>query len=692
MKNTILLKFIAVCNSLINLGSKKNDSLTQLKRIRLLNIFCLVWHIRTLLEWIEDFFIPGKTILASLFDVLIMLFVVITIQLLQYKRKFIAARLCFVLSIMLLVFLYANFIYTQELLEYYFLLVPGTALIFIDNKKINFSIVSLAFLLMLIPNYYYNHYPDGSFSDLSIIFLFFGVFIMINYFKNLNSKNEKALEEKTEELKNINTFQSQFFINISHEIRTPITLINGQIERLPASSKGESLLIKKALNEQVYKITQLVNDVLDLAKIESSTFTINKQPLNFSVLIDNLHTNFLPLFKQKNILFTITKNNKDYYTKGNLPYLEKAITNIIINALKYTHKGGSVTLSVTKNNKEVIVNIKDSGIGIENKNLNKIFNRFFQIDTKENSAGGTGIGLAFTKEIITLHNGRITVKSKINEGSNFRIKLPLIKGITTNEKKLIDNATPINNIKQTNINFNKDSAILLVDDHKEMRSYLKRTLGYHNYIEANNGAEALQKLKENKIGLIITDYMMPKMDGLKFVKELKTENYDIPIVMLTARGDTQSKLDVLRLGIDDYLRKPFNSEELIIKIKHILKNHKEKSNYIEENLATTNTSNDENILDKIEKYVTSNSSNSNLNQNDITAFLQLSQSSLYRKIKTKTGLTPNEFITEIKLQKARQTLEKYPNTTAKQLAKEVGFKHSNYFSKLYTSRFGVKPK
>ena len=692
MKNSIFFKTLkSIFNRFINLGSHKEDSLTQSKKIRLLNIFCLVWHFRTLLEFIEDFFIPGKSISAILFDLFIMLSIVITIQLLQYKRKFIAARLLFVLSIILLVYTYANHIYTQELLEYYFLLVPGTTLIFIDNKKINFSIIIVSFFLMLFPNYYFNHYTEGSFNDLSVVFLYFGVFIMINYFKNLNTKNELALEQKTEELKNLNAFQSQFFINISHEIRTPITLMNGQIQRLPATSKQEGIIIKNKLNEQVLKITQLVNDVLDLSKMEASSFVINKNPLNFSRLIDKLYANFSPLFKQKNIKFILKRITKNYYVEGNIPYLEKAITNIIVNALKYTKNGGSVFLTITKNTSEVILDIKDSGIGIERKNLNKIFQRFYQIDTKENSAGGTGIGLSFTKEIINLHNGIVTVKSTINEGSNFRIKLPLVNNITIkqNDSILHENLS----VSETKITFNlsSDQKILLVDDHEEMRSYLKYILGNQNYIEADNGIDALQKLKKNKVAIVITDYMMPQMDGLELIKKIKERNYNTPILMLTARGDAQSKLNVLRLGIDDYIQKPFDSEELLIKIQHILKNQNSKNQYLKENIFNNSSFNKNDIVDTINKYVIENSINHNLNQDDIVDYLQISKSSLYRKVKAITGLTPNELITEIKLQKARQIVENNTNITLKQLAKEVGFKHSSYFSKLYISRFGKKP-
>ena len=428
--------------------------------------------------------------------------------------------------------------------------------------------------------------------------------------------------------------------------------------------------------------------------MEAADFKLNMKSVNLTELITRLYLNFEPLFQQKNIRFELKKRNKNYIVQADGLYLERALNNIVINALKYTDNDGAVSIELSRKQQEVSIRVSDTGIGISKTDTNRIFNRFYQANNDINSAGGSGVGLAFSKEIITMHRGRLHVKSELNRGSNFTISLPLhdaLSGAVVPEPQI----TPSRESKQEEVATPlKDQVFLLVDDNAEMRSYLKSILREHQCLEAENGMEALELLKQQPVNLIITDYMMPKMNGLQFVTRLKAEDYQIPVLMLTARKDTESKLDVLRLGIDDYMTKPFEKEELLIRIRNALKNHTNRVDYVTEQQETTSDIDHDpsGWMKDVQHYIERESANPNVKQVDIANHVHLSQSTLYRRIKLETGLSPNEFIVEVKLQKARRLIENNPKMLLKQLALEVGYLNSYYFSKLYYKRFGRNPK
>ncbi len=687
-KNIILTNYYAI----INLGIREGDSTTEIKRIKLLNLFCIAWHVRTILEFIDDD-LTNKPLLLSLFDFFIMVLIVGGIQFLQYKRKLLTARLLFICSILFLTFMYANYIYTANFLEYYFMLVPGTTLIFIDNKKINWAIIFTAFIFMYFPNFYFNHY-SAAYSNFSIIFLFFGVLIMVNYFKNLNLKNEKALEIKSTELEELDKFKSQFFTNISHEIRTPLTLIKGHADDLKnLSSKDVKIeAIQQNINQQINSITEIVDNVLDLAKMKSSNFKLKTKHANISDLIEKIYLSFESLFYQKNIDFDLSLNSKNYITNIDPIFIERALNNILLNALKYTEKG-SVTLDVSRKKQFLNITVSDTGIGISKNNIENIFNRFYQVNNDINQSGGSGIGLAFSKEIIELHEGTLTAKSKPNIGSSFIITLPLTPKKTAQETPIKTSSVTNNLLKSLpKNNIESNTIFLIVDDNLDMRKYLKSILQNYTCLEAKNGIEALEIAQNRKVDFIITDYMMPKMNGLTLITNLNKRKNRIPIIMLTAKNDIDSKLEVLNLGIDDYVTKPFEKEELLIRINNAIKNYHNKVKYNEENnLGTFSIPKEKDLLKEIELHVNNNSDKKELNQDFLSEKFNISKSSLYRHIKSKTGMSPKEFITEIRLQKARRILENNSDILLKQLALEVGFQHTSYFSTIFTNRFGYKP-
>ncbi|RKF03724.1 signal transduction histidine kinase [Tenacibaculum lutimaris] len=694
-------KITKLYSDITNIGVTDKLSKLEMKRVRLLNIFISNWFLIELVLITEDYlsrvdpslqvFIHSGSIIGLL-----------TTLFLQYKRKFLFARILFFSLILYSNFMFCNFAERGGYIEYFYIVVPVFLLLFTNNKYLLYSVFIISYLLFVIPIHLFPIYPEGTFgSPILILIQFIIFFFLVQYFKNANIKSEEILENQRKQLEELNEFQSQFFINVSHEIRTPLTLIKGEVDRLEllkgTTYEKEGFDIKNRLNKQVNKIKTIVDDVLDLAKMKEANFKISPTPYLINKLIDKLYTSFEPLCNQKDIVLTVKKEKDECWVSSDIIFLERALNNIILNAIKYTPKKGNITVSLNKLNGQIIISIKDSGIGISEKDIKLIYNRFYQVKNDINKAGGSGIGLAFSKEIIELHQGSLTVKSELGKGSTFIISLPE----TTKIDKEIQREKPSkkNTHKSTLISKDKIKQpisghyrILIVDDNFEMRAYLKRILSNYTCFEAENGEEALDFLSKEKIDFVITDYMMPVMNGLALVENIKKKKINVPILMLTARTDTKSKLEVLRLGIDDYLNKPFEKEELLIRIQNALNNSINRTTFIKENTIEKEELNESNLwIKKVEEFINKQCSDPNMTQEDIAQHFNTSRSSLNRKIKAVTGLTPNQFITEVKLQKARIIIEQNPSILLKTLALEVGYLHTTHFSKIYKQRFGLLP-
>ncbi|CAM1364857.1 Integral membrane sensor hybrid histidine kinase [Tenacibaculum litoreum] len=694
-------KIAKLYSNITNIGVTDKLSKLESKRVRLLNIFISNWFLIELVLITEDTLKKG----ISSFPVLVhtgSIIGLLATLFLQYKRKFMVARILFFSLILYSNFMFCNFAERGGYIEYFYIVVPVFLLLFTNNKYLLYSVFIISYLLFVIPIHVFPIYPEGTFgSPILILIQFIIFFFLVQYFKNANIKSEETLESQRKQLEELNEFQSQFFINVSHEIRTPLTLIKGEIDGLDAFKntpyETESLVIKNRLNKQVNKIKTIVDDVLDLAKMKDANFKIYPTPFLINNLINKLYTSFEPLCSQKGISFTIKKVNEECWVLSDTVFLERALNNIIVNAIKYTPKNGNISITLYENNEQVFIAVKDSGIGIAKKDIDLIYDRFYQAKNDINKAGGSGVGLAFSKEIIELHQGKLTVESKLDKGSTFIVMLPKASKINTKEN--LEETTVQNTYEESfthkkviSSEVTKPYTILIVDDNFEMRAYLKSILNNYTCFEAENGKEALDILSKEKIDFIVTDYMMPVMNGLTLIENIKEKKINVPILMLTARTDSKSKLKVLRLGIDDYLNKPFEKEELLIRIQNALNNSINRTTFIEENTIEKKELSQSNLwIKKVQKFINEQCSNPNMTQEDIAQHFNTSRSSLNRKIKAATGLTPNQLITEIKLQKARSIVEQNPSVLLKTLALEVGYLHSTHFSKIYKQRFGVLP-
>ncbi|WP_452225779.1 hybrid sensor histidine kinase/response regulator transcription factor [Lacinutrix cladophorae] len=713
--------------TIISLGTQERYSNSLNKRIRLLNTFCLIWsHIILFfysLEMIFGFvqeYINKNAITFDFFDYqafftyfLIFNSLIITLFL-NKNHLFKWARILFICVFIISNTYAALIISPGNYLEYYLLLASPISLILFTKKTTSYFVLAISFSLFLTPYFFYVVYPTDYVDRLLVLealCIFLVIHLLVNYFKESNIKSEKLLalerdkvltdkmilEGQEAELRELNEFKSHFFVNLSHEIRTPLTLIQGYTNQLNFKESDTENNQKTAIiKEQCQQMQNIINSIMDLSKMDSNEFQLISSPLDVNSFLEKHFINFQSLFAKKNIEFTF--NNKTLKTTilvdENL--FSKAITNLLSNALKFTPKNGSVAINTSFNNEGLTINVIDTGIGINKDESKSIFKRFYQVKNDITKSQGSGIGLAFTKSIIDAHQFSIAVESSFGNGTCFTISIPK-KFVNTNQpdikplQTIETNKTSLN--KQTNTTYkNNKQKILIVDDHEQMRKYLKKILQHYEITEAENGKEALNILQNNNFDLILTDYMMPVMDGETLVKKLKLQKNKTPILVLTARTDHQGKLSMLRLGIDGYLQKPFIEEELLINIKNAISLYKNIVEFDKENSPETLKNLNEyadKFNSKITSYINQNLNSPLLTVDSISEYMKVSRSTLNRKVKSLLGQTVNQLIQEARLEKARNLRAEDPFASKKQIAEAVGVTNTTYLFEKLKERYGA---
>ncbi len=676
---------VKIVEDIINSGAVDNAESPELKKIKLFNIFCLIWGSITLFFIFK--YLTNLPIRPIFYLHLSFFCLVITAFICHKKRKYTLAYTIFITGLFLNSIVFSQIMFKNKLMEFYMVLPYSAVLILVDNKWINRGVFIASYLGFVLPNMFLNN-SDIDFTEPHLSIFFFVVTGTVYYFKTLNQKNEKALLESKKEVEEINKFQAQFFTNISHEIRTPLTLISGyneQIENQPKSYSVNTLNIKK----QTQVIKAIVDDVLDLSKMETGHLKLHAKHHSLNALLKRLYETHQISFENKGIYLVFTPLERDVSVFIDVFFIERALSNLLNNALKFTDASKTVIITVSVVSHSAIIQIIDQGIGIATNDQLLIFNRFYQVNNSINKSGGSGIGLAFTKEIIELSGGHISVESKLDFGSTFTVKFPCT-AIADSILETSSKRDKVNNIFHTDKTFGTDTkTILVVEDHLEMQKFICDTLLGFNCWVANNGIEALEKIKSQHFDLIITDYMMPKMDGYTLIKNLKEKHPLLPVIMLTARTEQQTKVNVLQYGVNDYITKPFDINELSVRVNNILKNQENRMRFIEEKRIVLSKKESEQIL-KIKAFVQHNLS-VDFKTEDITEGLHISKSSLQRIIKSETGLTINQLIKEIKLTNARTLIENNEVQSIKEVAYNVGFSNASYFSNQYYERFGCKP-
>jgi len=535
--------------------------------------------------------------------------------------------------------------------------------------------------------------------------------------KRIRNKHELEMTRfEARKMYEVDELKSRFFTNISHEFRTPLTLILGPSKQLLDNIKDETSQEQiKLINRSAKKLNKLVDELLDIAKIEAGEMKLKACPIALVSAVRELALSFCSLAERKKIKFNITAQKDEITTYIDKDKFDKILTNVLSNAIKFTASGGEVNIYVIKDETTSKVIITDTGMGIPAEQVNKIFDRFYQVDgshTREQE--GTGIGLSLTKELIELHKGKIEVESKEGRGTTFRLIFQLGKDHfhpdEICEEELEKDKYELKELNGFDDYFRQKSytademestgkpVLLIVEDNPDVREYITMILGeYYQVIEAEDGEDGLKKSIDKIPDLIISDIMMPKMDGFKMCTMLKSDERTshIPIIMLTAKATIEDKISGLEIGADSYIMKPFDALELKARIKNLL----EQRNRLHEHFrkyglvdteVTTFTPADQMFLKKAVDIISKHISDSQFGVKSLSEQLAVSKSLLVKKTEALFGEPPSELIKRIRLNKAAKLLERKIGNVS-EIALEVGFNNPSYFAECFKKQFGVSP-
>ena len=524
---------------------------------------------------------------------------------------------------------------------------------------------------------------------LYLVILFYSIYKLVSYFR---IRTQRLLSQKNEE--KLNQMKFRFFTNISHEFRTPLTLVITPLESILKDAKG---LAFESRLESVYRNAQqlllLVNQLLDFRRLESGGEKLKLSFGNLSDFITQFEITFGKVAAERQILFHIVVPEKDLFIYFDSDKLTKIINNLLSNAFKHTPNGGSITINVRERNEVVEISVTDNGKGIDSKDLPFIFNRFYQSD---NSKQGSGIGLHLVSEYVKLHGGEIQVKSTMGEGSTFTVLLPIQEeSCSFKDEEIISNDL---NTTHTEFIEKLHSVVLVVEDNDELRHFLVSELSTtYTLLEAKNGLEGLRIASAEMPDLIISDVLMPHMDGIEMCKKIKSDvnTSHIPVILLTAKAADEHRMDGYHAGADEYLTKPFNLDMLKLRANNLIENRlirqKNFSEKIEINPGEIAiTSIDQQFIIKTLDLIEKNMANGNYSVQQLSNDLCMDRTVLYKKIQSITGLAPLEFMRSIRLKRAAQLLEKGGLPVA-EVALMTGFNTQKYFTKYFRETFGVNP-
>ncbi len=536
------------------------------------------------------------------------------------------------------------------------------------------------------------------------------LFLVILFMKD-KSRYEKSEAEK---LRKIDEAKTQLYTNVSHEFRTPLTIISGVADQMDQNKDKWPQNGPYKIKVQSQILLRLVNQMLDISKIEAGSMHLNLIHGDIKKFAQYVIGTFNSLAEYKHIELHININNEPLYADYDPEKLMHVFGNLLSNSIKFSSRGGKIDVSVYGDNlrgQEILyISVRDSGRGIPKESINYIFDRFYQVPDKYDQIQGTGLGLALTKELVKLMKGDINVKSKVGIGSEFVVTLPVNKEARMEKDHGVSmvNSHSIHSIIPTH-NENKDLKInpqlslenpilLIVEDNKDVVEYLITILEDHYILEvAFNGKDGLEKALEIIPDLILTDIMMPEMDGFEMTRHLKNDirTDHIPIVVLTAKGDFQSKLSGLKIGADHYLIKPFSEKELLLKLNNLLEARRKmqkKLGSIKSLFRQGNMHYKQEMLfmSKINTLLDEKLQNENLGIKDICLHLNMSRPQLYRKFSALTNNSIGKYIRSYRLHRAKVMIESQ-NKNVTEAAMDSGFKNLSHFSTSFREEFGYSP-
>jgi len=596
-------------------------------------------------------------------------------------------------------------------------LYPGTYTLRVRAKNCNGAWVTSAATIRIrvMPPFYLTGYAYTFYVLIAALILWGIRYRGIRKLENKFALEQERLQMKqimeqerreAERLHEFDQLKIKFLTNLSHEFRTPVSLIMGPLENLgeneeDADKRRQLTLVRR----NARRLLNLVNQLLDFRKLEEHELKLNCSETDLVAFLRETAESFRDIADRKQIRFSFKSELEYFYTIFDRDKIERVVFNLLGNAFKFTGKDGNVSLAIGRGAGfgEISIRVSDTGIGMSAEERDRIFDRFFQGNAHESILNqGSGIGLSITKEFVRLHGGNITVDSEPGKGSVFTVCLPLeqlrpsLLGLGPEELPAVDPAT-----EGCGSDFKPalgQLTVLLVEDNEDFRCYLKDSLkNFYKIIEAVDGKDGWQKAVSRHPDVIVSDISMPNMDGIELCRKLKSDKRvsHIPVILLTALTENAYQLKGLATGASDYLTKPFSSEILDIKIRNlVLLNQRFRETYsrrlnVETPVAAVQ-SEDEKLMLRVTQYIESNLDSANLSVEELSKHVFMSHASLYRKIVELTGETPVEFIRSVKLNKAVELLER-SDMKISEISYAVGFTTPNYFTRAFKTKFNVSP-
>ena len=564
--------------------------------------------------------------------------------------------------------------------------------------------------------------PFAYMSYAAIVFLLFIVFRKKTLANERLKADLKLKELEAKKIRELNKLKSSFFTNVSHEFRTPITLLLGPLESLMKSTNNNERLFQKykLMYKNAKVLLRLINQILDTSKIEFGFMSLHITRGNIIEHIRDIYSSFEFLADTHQIKYTFECNFHNLKAFFDKDKVEKITYNLLSNAFKFTKDGGEINIILnlipSKIEKgyadRLIMTVGDNGIGISKENLELIFSSFYQGEQlPQRGHIGSGIGLSLTKQLVSLHKGKISVESQYGKGSLFSVEIPLNKDsypdyIDENYIESPDRNLNLEfedefdenevNLKNNASSYENYDQILIIDDNSDILDYLHIELGNkYKIYQATDGKSGFDMAIRNIPDLIITDVMMPGMDGYELCSKLKSDprTNHIPVIIITALSESKDKIKGLEIGADDYITKPFNMAILQQRVENIITNRsKLKKHYDIEESFSENVRYEDDFIQKVADAITENVMKDNLSVETLAGMFNITSIQLYRKIRGALNQSPNEFIRFTRLNIAANILRNNKEKNIAEVAFEVGFKDPSYFSRCFKKQFDISPK
>ena len=548
--------------------------------------------------------------------------------------------------------------------------------------------------ILIRPPFYATSAAKLVYTLLMLLLVFVAYRVVRSHERRLSHRRERLEAQRKQD--ELDQLKFRFFTNVSHELRTPLTLITAPLESLlKRNLDGETREKLEMIHGNAERLLMMVNQLLDFRKQEVTGMTLNTSRGDAVAFVRSICDSFLALSEKKHIHLTFFSSIDTLPMEFDADKMSKIIMNLLSNAFKFTPDNGRVDVSVSRVADNLEIAVADTGCGVSDSDKKRIFERFYQVNTNTES-GGTGIGLSLVAEFVRLHGGTVNVADNGVRGAVFTVSIPCVRGdgedvAADTERPSAGAGAPAEGEENSGM-----PCLLIVDDNADLLRFISSELeGEYAIITASDGAEALARIARRKPDVILSDLMMPGMDGIELCRRLKSDasTASIPLLILTAKHEVSAKIEGLTLGADDYMTKPFNIDVLRLRLSKLLslREHGARRALIDpEPQSIAITSLDEKLIERAVRYVDEHMSSTDLSVEDLAAELGMSRVHLYKRLKQITGKTPIEFIRVLRLKRAAQLLRE-SQLNISEIAYRCGFNNPKYFSRHFKDEFGVLP-